>query len=379
MTTPVSCSIVMLESTAPNPSPTSDIARLYAEVLQRAVFARDALALEMALTEASDLGRDLIALEIPLEEVGELHHEALVHLARANPELPLSQVAARVTAPLMEATMAYSLAFREQLERRASTLVNTRLEQSRRLEAVGTLAAGIAHDFNNILGAILGFSELLGDELAPDSAGRRHLAYIQQASFRARDLIARMLTFARDLADSPVPVEVVALVRETLGLLRASLPVGVRVGFTPAVDEAWVLAEPSQIQQIVMNLCINAADAIGEAQGHIEIGVECIQRPEGTPAERQDLVRLSVSDDGEGMTPEVRERVFDPFFTTKAPGKGSGLGLSVIHGLVGKLGGQIQIESAPGRGSRFVIELPRLSQGPDTALDSDTHHSERPI
>jgi len=367
----------MLESTASTPSSTSDIARLYAEVLQRAVFARDALALEMALTEASDLGRDLIALEIPLEEVGELHHEALMHLSRANPDLPLSQIAARITAPLMEATMAYSLAFREQLERRASALVNARLEQSRRLEAVGTLAAGIAHDFNNILGAILGFSELLEDELAPESAGRRHLAYIQQASFRARDLIARMLTFARDLADSPVPVEVVALVRETLALLRASLPAGVRVGFTPAVDEAWVLAEPSQIQQIVMNLCINAADAIGQAQGHIEIEIEWVERPEGGAAERPDLVRLSVSDDGEGMTPEVRERVFDPFFTTKAPGKGSGLGLSVIHGLVGKLGGQIRIESAPGRGSRFVIELPRLILGADTAPDSGTNHSER--
>jgi signal transduction histidine kinase len=367
----------MLESTASPPSSSEDIARLYAEVLQRAVFAKDALALEMALTEASDLGRDLIALEIPLEEVGELHHEALVRLARANPQLPLSQVAARITAPLMEATMAYSLAFREQIEHRATTLVNTRLEQSRRLEAVGTLAAGIAHDFNNILGAILGFSELLEDELAPDSSGRRHLAYIQQASFRARDLIARMLTFARDLADSPVPVEVVALVRETLALLRASLPAGVQVAFTPGVEDAWVLAEPSQIQQIVMNLCINAADAIGQAQGHIEIGIEWIRRPTSTATESPGWVRLTVRDDGEGMTSEVCERVFDPFFTTKAPGKGSGLGLSVIHGLVGKLGGQIQIESAPGQGSRFVIDLPRLSQGAGTAQDRGANHNER--
>lgn len=353
----------MPESTDTTASSSNDIARLYAEVLQRAVFARDALALEMALTEASDLGRDLIALEIPL---GELHHDALMRLSRANPELPLSQVAARITAPLMEATMAYSLAFREQLEHRATTLVNARLEQSRRLEAVGTLAAGIAHDFNNILGAILGFSELLEDELAPESSGKQHLAYIQQASFRARDLIARMLTFARDLADSPVPVEVVGLVRETLALLRATLPVGVRVGFTPRVDEAWVLAEPSQIQQIVMNLCINAADAIGEAQGHIEI--ECVRRPDDAADETPAWICLSVSDDGEGMTPEVRERVFDPFFTTKEPGKGSGLGLSVIHGLVGKLGGHIQLDSAQGRGSRFVIELPRLIQEAETTL-----------
>ncbi|MTW21430.1 sensor histidine kinase [Allochromatium palmeri] len=367
----------MADTTTTSDSSTHDITRLYAEVLQRAVFAKDALALEMALTEASDLGRDLIVLEIPLEEVGELHHEALVQLARANPDLPLQQVAARITAPLMEATMAYSLAFREQLERRATTLVNARLEQSRRLEAVGTLAAGIAHDFNNILGAILGFSELLEDELAPDSSGQRYLEYIQQSSFRARDLIARLLAFARDLADTPVPVEVVALVRDTLTLLRASLPVGAQVAFNSEIDEAWVLAEPSQIQQIVMNLCINAADAIGQAPGHIEVGLEWVQRLEDTAAETPGWVRLSVRDDGEGMTSEVRERIFDPFFTTKEPGKGSGLGLSVIHGLVGQLGGRIEIESAPGAGSRFIIELPRLAPPNATADDSGATHNEK--
>lgn len=355
----------MVESEHVSASSRHDIARLYAEVLQRAVFAKDAIMLEMALIEASDLGRDLIALEIPLEEVGELHHEALLHLAQANPNLPLGQVAARITAPLMEASMAYSLAFREQLEHRAMTLVNARLEQSRRLEAIGTLAAGIAHDFNNILGAILGFSELLEDDLAPESAGRRYVQYIQQASFRARDLIARMLAFARDLTDAPVPVEVIALVEETLTLLRASLPVNARVAFTAELDAAWVLAEPSQIQQIVMNLCINAADALGASGGHINIHLAPKLSPTDAAHATPERLCLTVSDDGEGMTPEVRERVFDPFFTTKAPGKGSGLGLSVVHGLVSKLGGQIELESEPGHGSRFVIELPRLVAEPE--------------
>ena len=110
------------------------------------------------------------------------------------------------------------------------------------------------------------------------------------------------------------------------------------------------------------------ADAIGEAQGHIEIEIECVRRPDDAADETPAWICLSVSDNGEGMTPEVRERVFDPFFTTKEPGKGSGLGLSVIHGLVGKLGGHIQLDSAQGRGSRFVIELPRLIQEAETTL-----------
>ena len=153
-----------------------------------------------------------------------------------------------------------------------------------------------------------------------------------------------------------MPVEVVALVRETLDLLRASLPPDVHLAFAPEVAEAWVLAEPSQIQQIVMNLCINAADAIPGGRGIIDIRLDL----PGGRGQRQPMVRLSVRDDGEGMTPEVQQRVFDPFFTTKAPGKGSGLGLSVIHGLVTKLGGMIEVVSAPGAGSRFTIELPRL-------------------
>ncbi|EGV31901.1 histidine kinase [Thiorhodococcus drewsii AZ1] len=334
-----------------------DLSDRYAELLQCAVLAKDPLASEAALAEAADLGRRLVAHEVPLEEVGELHHEALIRLASAHPDLPLSQIAGLITAPLMEAYMAYSLALREQLERRAEAIVNARLEQSRRLEAIGTLAAGIAHDFNNILGAILGFSELLSDELPPASAGQQHLEFIQQASFRARDLIARMLTFAREMADDPTEIELVALIRETLDLVRVSLPHDVQLDFEPLVSEAWVLAEPSQIQQIVMNLCINAGAAISSTPGRIQVGVRL-----HTPAGLAPLVRLTVEDDGEGMNQEVQERVFDPFFTTKEPGKGSGLGLSVVHGLVGKLRGSISVSSEPGSGTRFTIDLPRLQQ-----------------
>ena len=341
-------------------TPSSSIASRYAELLRQAVLAQDAFTLEAALTSAADLGREMLHRDIPLEEASELHHEALMRLLQTHPDLSLRQIAERITAPLMEAQMAYSLAFREQIERRAEDIVNARLEQSRRLEAIGTLAAGIAHDFNNILGAILGFSELLGDDLPAESPARRHLAYVQQASFRGRDLIARMLTFARAIADTPTPVEVVALTEETLDLLRVSLPTSIRLRFQPAVAAAWVLAEPSQIQQIVMNLCINAADAVGDRSGEIRVEIAAIPATEGATESGTGQVRLTVEDDGEGMSPEVMQRVFDPFFTTKAPGKGSGLGLSVIHGLVGKLGGAIGIDSRRGAGSLFTIDLPEL-------------------
>lgn len=341
------------------------ISERYAELLQRAVFTEEPLAFETALTEAADLGRELVTLKMPLEEVGEMHHEALLQLARRYPDLPLAQAAAHITVPLMEVYMAYSLAFRVQVEQRAEAIISARLEQSRRLEAIGTLAAGIAHDFNNILGVIVGFSELLADEIAADSIGHQHLKFIQQASFRARDLIARLLTFARTMSDTPVPVEVVALIRETVNLLHASLPTEIRLRFETTVSSALVLAESSQIQQILMNLCINAADAIGNHPGTINIGLELVSLGKHD----QGTVRLTVQDDGEGMSPELCQRVFDPFFTTKAPGKGSGLGLSVIHGLVSKLGGMIAISSTPGLGSRFVIDLPQLSQCPPNAGD----------
>lgn len=175
-----------------------------------------------------------------------------------------------------------------------------------------------------------------------------------------------MLTFARELSDQPEAVDMVTLTRETVDLLQASLPANIQLELSSHPSVAWVLAEPSQIQQIVMNLCINASDAIGSQQGRIRLVIEQRDDASMKPPAVASWVRLTVSDNGEGMLPEVRERVFDPFFTTKAPGKGSGLGLSVVHGLVSKLGGQIALVSTPSAGSQFTIDLPRLSSAPDT-------------
>lgn len=376
---------------APTQEAPDRLAERYARLLHRAVLGDDPLVVETALAEAAALGREMMRADIALEEVSEIHHDALVALAQAHPHLPLTQVANRITAPLMEAYMAYSLSFREQLEHRTNAILNARIDQLRRLESIGTLAAGVAHEFNNILGSIIGFSELLTDEVDADAPGGQYLQHILQASFRARDLTARLLTFARDMPEVQEPVDVVAVARETLELLRATLPVNIRLVLEAAVTQAWVMADTSQIQQIIMNLCINAADAIQVRDGQIHIDIAPhLDRssdrssrvplpdtpgalPDQPPSASQTAwVRLSVRDNGEGMSAETRARIFDPFFTTKAPGKGTGLGLSVIHGLVTSMGGTISLESTPGLGTRFDIDLPALTgAAPATATTTD--------
>jgi PAS domain S-box-containing protein len=238
--------------------------------------------------------------------------------------------------------------------------------QSRKMEAVGTLAAGLAHDFNNILCSITGFGEMTIEELPHDSTARQNVQHMLTAGARARDLVARMLLFARERPVQPVSVDLVEQVREALSLLRASLRPSVELSFHSAMDEArtaTILADPTQIMQIVMNLCINAADALGN-HGIIRIRIEPALAIAGAPAQHRGGICLSVADNGSGMTPDVLERLFDPFFTTKAPGEGSGLGLSVVYGIVTGLGGVIEVRSnAHGgdTGTQFQIFLPIAS------------------
>jgi signal transduction histidine kinase len=336
-------------------------AQRYFTILEQVALAGVADDIESALAEAFELGRSMVDQMVPPDEVSNIHHEAILHLAKLHPQLPLEQVAERLTLPLMEMSMAYGLAFREQMERRYESMVNARLEQSRKLEAVGTLAAGIAHDFNNILGSIVGFAEMTEDELPAGSAGKQNIQQILKASFRARDLVARMLSFARQSPIKPVRVDIVPEVREVLALLRASLNPGVELSFDSALPQAVVLADPIQIQQIIMNLCINASDAMSES-GTISIRIDPASTM-GTMTEAVSCVCLSVRDSGSGMTPEVMNRVFDPFFTTKAPSKGSGLGLSVVYGIVTQLEGVIEVESrasATSTGTEFKVTLPLL-------------------
>ena len=265
------------------------------------------------------------------------------------------------TAELEKANAAAAAAHRASIAR-----LNSEREakiQSSKLAAMGTLAAGIAHDFNNILASIVAYAELADDELPADSEAKSSITKIISGSFRARDLVGRMLDFARERPGDRVPVNIVFQVREALALLHASLPPSIELDFEDRIPEesATILADRTQIMQIVMNLCINAAQAMAN-RGIISIRIDAGEAIEDAPSEQRDGICICVADTGNGMSPEVIERIYDPFFTTKAPGEGSGLGLSVVYGIVSAMGGVIKVHSrtaAVGKGTRFRVYLPR--------------------
>ncbi len=248
------------------------------------------------------------------------------------------------------------------------------LRQAQKLEAIGTLAGGIAHDFNNILTAIFGFTELAMMEAAGNPTLRHLLDQQLTAARRARDLVRQILAFSRRSEQAKSPLQISLLVKETLKLLRASLPatIDIRAEIT---SSATILADPTQIHQMLMNLATNALHAMEERGGRLsftldetEIGQE--EAAEGSaprlPAGR--YLRLTVSDTGCGIDQEHLDKIFEPYFTTKEPGKGTGLGLAVVHGIVRTHGGVIQVDSTPGRGSTFTVLLPLAP-----AAEAETH------
>ena len=316
--------------------------------------------IEQQLSDAFELGKRLIDQCIPPDELINIHHLAVVELAIKQPSLLLGDIAESLTKPFMEMSMAYGMAFRAQLEKGYQAMLDSRLEQTR-MEAVGEMAAGIAHDFNNILGSIVGYTELASDELPVGSLGKQNLEQVLTAAFRARDIVSRLLAFARQAPVQLVEVELVSQTRETLSLLNVSYQPYLSFDYRPSMQQAKVMADPGQWQQIVMNLCINAADAM-EHRGMIVVELALSSMEE--QGESKPAICLIVTDQGHGIPPEVQKRMFMPFFTTKAPNKGSGLGLSVIHGIVSSLGGEIEVDSqteGPERGTQFRITLPLYS------------------
>jgi CheY-like chemotaxis protein len=236
------------------------------------------------------------------------------------------------------------------------------LRQSRRMEALGTLAGGIAHDFNNILGAILGYGELAHQLAAQGTAMRRYLDNVMLAAGRAQMLVDRILAFSRCGMDERVPVNVQLVVEQTLELLAASVPGRILVEQRLEAADAAVIGDATRLHQVVMNLCTNAVQAM-ERGGTLSVVLERIQLTEARTLSRGSLapslyVRLVVGDTGNGIPPGMIERIFDPFFTTKPVGEGTGLGLSLVHGIVSDLGGCINVMTKVGEGTRFEIWLP---------------------
>ncbi len=253
----------------------------------------------------------------------------------------------------------------------AKSDLEKRLNRSQHLESIGTLAGGIAHDFNNILFGMMGFTELALDEAPEGSQQAGNLHEILRGGNRAKKMIAQILAFSRQDSAERQQIQPTPLIKEALKLLRASLPatIELQTRFAPNVDS--IDADPTQIHQIIMNLCTNAAYAMGSQGGRIEIALENInltspaETPNGT-LPSGDYIRLMVTDNGEGISPEVMDRIFEPFFTTKDQGQGSGMGLSMILGIVQAHNGSIMTTSKPGKGARFEILLPAVSATPMT-------------
>jgi nitrogen-specific signal transduction histidine kinase/ActR/RegA family two-component response regulator len=237
------------------------------------------------------------------------------------------------------------------------------LRQSQKMEALGTLAGGIAHDFNNILTAILGNVTFAMDALPPDHAVQRRLATVERATLRAADLVRRILTFSRRQVTVPRVSDLAPIVEEAVQLLRSTLPAMIAIRCTAPPGLPPVSVETTQVHQVVMNLAGNALHAMRERGGTLEFRLETVTVGAGEAGRAPDLregpyVRLSVSDTGGGMDQATLARVFDPFFTTKAPGEGTGLGLSVVHGIMKTHGGAITTASEPGLGTTFQLYFP---------------------
>lgn len=237
------------------------------------------------------------------------------------------------------------------------------LQQAQKMEVIGAFSGGIAHDFNNILGAIINCSELALEDLPADHPVREDLAHVLKAGLRGKSLVQQIRTFSRREAPQRFPVEVDQVVKECLSLLRASLPAGIEIRPNLIVESSLVLADATQMHQVLMNLCANATHAMGDSDGVLIVSLANVNVDAGATSVHPELqsgryLKLTVRDSGCGMEESVMERIFDPFFTTRSKKGGTGLGLSVVHGIVKSHDGTIAVKSEPGKGSTFTVFLP---------------------
>jgi PAS domain S-box-containing protein len=248
--------------------------------------------------------------------------------------------------------------------------IENRLSQSQRIEAIGALAGGIAHDFNNILFPIIGLSDLLMDDLPAGSLERENAEGIHQAAQRAGELVKQILSFSRQTAQQKVPLRVQQVVKEVLKLTRSTIPSNIEIRSHIQQNCGMIMADPTQIHQIAMNLITNAYHAVEEKGGSISVQLKETDLPDSASSqnllEPGEYAMLSVSDTGHGIAPSILHRIFEPYFSTKPQGKGTGLGLSVVYGIVKEHGGDIQVDSVPGSGTTFTVYLPLIEKYADT-------------
>ena len=270
--------------------------------------------------------------------------------------------------------LSYDITERKRTEEERAKLQN-QLNQAQKMEAIGLLAGGIAHDFNNILAAIIGYTEMARDEALP--VENANINQVLVSANRAKDLVRQILSFSRQSPENCYPVKMQSLVREVVKMLRASIPSTIRI--TESIDPSCgaILADPTQISQITMNLCSNAFHAMEKTGGVLSVALTPVsiarqELPDARDLASGEYIELAVSDTGAGIKPEIADRIFDPYFTTKKVGEGTGLGLSITQGIVNNYGGDIKVESAIGQGTTFRVYFPRIQgevQEPDLSQD----------
>lgn len=307
-----------------------------------------------------NLNRSRIGLE---QEIAErvLAEEAL----RKNQ----SELELRVEKRTRELKQAYDQLKKETEDRQHA---EGQLRRMQKLEALGTLAGGIAHDFNNILAGIIGFAEMVLEDTPPGSREHRRIGLVLKGAYRGRDLVRQILTFSRQAEHDKKPLLLGSVAEEAMKLLRPTLPSTIELVYRNPDPDGRILADAAQMHQVVMNLCTNAAHAMRDRGGILDIEItrdsftaDSLPMPEMAPG---DYVILRVSDTGVGMGPGVQEQIFDPFFTTKKEGEGTGLGLSVTYGIIKEHNGHITVDSTPGKGSTFTVYMPLIE---DSAASDD--------
>ena len=256
--------------------------------------------------------------------------------------------------------------------------LENRIQQAQKMEAIGTLAGGIAHDFNNMLGAMFGYAHLLQQDTEGNPLAQESVAEILKAANRAKDLVQQILTFSRQRGQKPQVIKLDTIVKEVVKFLRASMPAHIKIEMNLSTEAPAVFADPTQIYQVTMNLATNAFHAMEDAPGLLAVGLDAFQPDAKLMQVHRQLkpipyARLTVADTGHGMDAKTLERIFEPFFTTKPVGKGTGLGLAVVHGIMESHNGVITVESQVGRGTTFSLYFPAQAQAEaSTTTDNST-------
>ena len=301
-----------------------------------------------------------------------------IQIAKNGEKIPVEVMANFLEFKNSEHVFAYVKDIREiQKYEQEKDLLSNQLQQAQKMEAIGTLAGGIAHDFNNILGMIIGYAEIAKLDVTNTKKIPGYLNKILTAGNRAKELVQQILTFSRQTKKEIKPLKVKLIVKEVLKLIRSSLPVTIEVESSIRSD-AFIMGDPTQVHQVVLNLCTNAAHAMRGDGGKLTVHLIDEKIDSDVIANYPHLssgnyLKLSVKDTGHGISPDIKERLFDPFFTTKKQGEGTGLGLAVVHGIVKNLNGEIVVESTLGSGSCFSVLLPVVEN-----IDNDETIEEEP-